>query len=91
MMSRFFHNQRNNLASLCLQFVHLSFSEDLMKAVVENADPALMVAGMLQGVFELTTGKGSTYDYTRSDDGTLTVTVKVMEAEDVELQKQEGQ
>ena len=71
--------------------VHLSFSEDLMKAVVENAEPALMVAGMMQGVFELTTGKGSTYDYTRSDDGTITVTVKVMKAEDVELQKQEGQ
>lgn len=71
--------------------VHLSFSDDLMKAVVENADPTLMVAGMLQGIFELATGKGSTYDYTRSDDGTLTVTVKVMKAEDVELQKQEEQ
>jgi hypothetical protein len=69
--------------------VHLSFSEDLMKAVVENADPALMVAGLLQGIFELATGKGSTYDYIRSDDGTITVTVKVMKAEDVELQKQE--
>jgi len=65
--------------------VHLSFSDDLMKAVVENADPALMVAGLLQGIFELATGKGSTYDYIRSDDGTLNITVKVMKAEDVEL------
>jgi hypothetical protein len=56
--------------------VHLSFSDDLMKVVVENADPALMVAGLLQGIFELATGKESICEYTRREDGTLEVSVK---------------
>jgi len=43
---------------------------------VENGSPPPMVAGMLQGIFELQVGKNSLCSYERGDDGTLSVSVR---------------
>jgi hypothetical protein len=48
-------------------------TDGAMEAVVENASPTLLVAGMLQGSFELATGTDSTCEYARGGDGTLAV------------------
>ncbi|MBN1289652.1 MAG: hypothetical protein JXA49_08460 [Actinobacteria bacterium] len=56
--------------------VQFILGDDLMQAVVENADPPLMVAGMLEGFFELITVKKSTSEYIAGDDGTLEIRVK---------------
>jgi hypothetical protein len=44
---------------------------DRLEAAVENASPYLLVAGILQGVFELVTGSESNCEYSREEDGTL--------------------
>jgi hypothetical protein len=49
---------------------------DGMDAMVENASPQLLVAGMLQGIFELLSESESDCGYRRGEDGTLEVTVK---------------
>jgi hypothetical protein len=49
---------------------------DGLEAVVENASPYLLVAGMLQGIYELLSGNESLCDYKRGEDGTLEVTIK---------------
>jgi hypothetical protein len=46
-----------------------------MKAVVENAIAPLLLTGILQGIYELTTGDRSAVEYDMADDGTLRVTV----------------
>ena len=43
--------------------------------VVENASPSLLVAGIMQGIYELITGNTSSYDLDRDGDGTLRMTV----------------
>lgn len=49
---------------------------DSLEAVVENAVPPLLVAGMLQGIYELLSGRASTCRYGRGDDGTLAVEIE---------------
>lgn len=56
--------------------VRYDLGEERLDAAVENASPPLMVAGILQGIFELATGRESTSEYLRKEDGTLQVTVK---------------
>jgi hypothetical protein len=56
--------------------VEYNMSDDTFTAVVENASPPLMVAGILQGIFEAIYEKESAIEYVRDDDGTLTVSVK---------------
>ncbi|MBN2169180.1 MAG: hypothetical protein JW738_08040 [Actinobacteria bacterium] len=56
--------------------VQFILGDDLMQAVVENADPPLMVAGMLEGFFELITVKKSESEYIQSNDGTLEIRIK---------------
>ena len=45
---------------------------------MKNAIDHFLVAGMLQGVFELVSGGKSTCECMRGEDGTLTVTVKAV-------------
>jgi len=45
---------------------------------VENAIAHFLVAGMLQGAFELVSGGKSTCECMWGEDGTLTVTVKAV-------------
>lgn len=49
---------------------------DGLDAAVDNASPPLLVAGMLQGIFELLSGSESDLTYRRGEDGTLEVNVK---------------
>ncbi|RJP28459.1 MAG: hypothetical protein C4536_12315 [Actinobacteria bacterium] len=49
---------------------------DALDAVVENASPPLLVAGMLQGIFELLSGSESDCEYRRNEDATLEVAVR---------------
>lgn len=56
--------------------VQFIMGDDLMQAVVENADPPLMVVGMLEGFFELITVKKSESEYSLGDDGTLEIMIK---------------
>jgi hypothetical protein len=49
---------------------------DGLNAVVDNASPPLMVAGMLQGIYELLSGNESNIDYRRGGDGTLEVSIR---------------
>jgi len=58
--------------------VQFDMNDDAFSAVVENASPPLMVAGILQGIFEAKSDRESTCDYKRGDDGTLTVSVKAL-------------
>jgi hypothetical protein len=58
--------------------VQYDLSDAAIDAVVENASPPLMVAGMLQGIFEATTGRESACEYVRGDDGTLLVKIKAV-------------
>lgn len=58
--------------------VQFDMSDNAFAAVVENARPPLMVAGILQGIFEARSESESTCDYKRGDDGTLTVSVKAL-------------
>jgi hypothetical protein len=51
--------------------VKFDISGDTFTAIVDNAIPPLLVAGMLQGIFELITGKGSIIEYERDASGTL--------------------
>lgn len=50
--------------------------DDRMEARVDNAQPALFVAGLLQGMFELRSGGDSTSAYTLGEDGTLEVSIE---------------
>ena len=56
--------------------VRFELSRDRLEAVVENAIPPLLVAGMMQGIFELLTGKGSSCSYERDGAGSLRLTVE---------------
>ena len=58
--------------------VQFDMSDDALAATVENASPPLMVAGILQGIFEASTAKESSIEHTRGDDGTLKVSVKTL-------------
>ena len=50
--------------------------DDHMDARVDNAQPALFVTGLLQGIFELRSGRDSTSAYALSEDGTLEVNIE---------------
>jgi hypothetical protein len=50
--------------------------DGVMEAVVENSPLPLLVAGKLQGLFELQASGGSVCEYRREADGTLVVTVR---------------
>lgn len=56
--------------------VSYDLRSDGLDAVVENASPTLLVAGMLQGIFELLRGGQSACEYRLRDEGTLEVAVK---------------
>ncbi len=56
--------------------VELDTGVESMDIRVENGSPPPMVAGFLQGVFELLTGKDSLCSYELGGDGTLSVAVK---------------
>jgi hypothetical protein len=58
--------------------VQFDMSDNALAAVVENASPPFMVAGILQGIFEAATVKKSACEYVRGDDGILTVSVKAL-------------
>ena len=60
--------------------VALDLGEDRLKARVENAILPLLLAGILQGIFELDRGVESDCEYSRGEDGTLEVTVSTREA-----------
>lgn len=49
---------------------------DSMLITAENAAPPLLVAGILQGIYELKTGSDSTCDSDLGDDGVLAVTMR---------------
>jgi len=53
--------------------VEFDLDRGSLEAVVENALPPLLVAGMLQGIFELIAGKDSKCSYERDGSGTLTL------------------
>ncbi len=55
--------------------VRFDLKREVLEAVVENALPPLLVAGMLQGIFELAAGRESSCAYERSGDGTLSVKI----------------
>jgi len=55
--------------------VELDLGDKRMKAVVENASLPMLVAGILQGIFELISGSESDCQYSWSEDGTLELTV----------------
>ena len=57
--------------------VDFDISDGGIDATVENALPHLLVAGLLQGIFELLSGKGSSLSYDYDDRGTLTVNAKI--------------
>jgi hypothetical protein len=54
--------------------VHYEVHKASMQTVVENAIPPLLVAGMLQGIYELITAKESHCEYHR-EEGTLSINV----------------
>ncbi|MBN2025899.1 MAG: hypothetical protein JW854_03995 [Actinobacteria bacterium] len=56
--------------------VSFDISEGGIQATVENALPHLLVVGLLQGIFELFSGKGSDLSYDYNDRGTLTLNAK---------------
>lgn len=56
--------------------VSFDLSEEGMQAVVENAIVPLLLAGMLQGIYELVTGSRSSVDYRMDNNGTFHVKVK---------------
>jgi hypothetical protein len=58
--------------------VSYDLRSDGLDAVVENASPTLLVAGMLRGIFELLSGSESACEYRRRDDGTLEVAIKAL-------------
>ena len=55
--------------------VEFDLDDNRTKAVVENASLPMLVAGILQGIFELISGVESDCEYSWSEDGTLEVTV----------------
>src|SRR5690606_23413346 len=55
--------------------VDLDLANERLDVVVENASPSLLVAGIMQGIYELITGNTSSYDLDRDGDGTLRMTV----------------
>lgn len=56
--------------------VRFDLGGDRLEAVVENALPPLLVAGMLQGIFDLLRGEGSRCSYERDGGGTLSLTAE---------------
>ncbi|NPV58315.1 MAG: hypothetical protein HPY75_01480 [Actinobacteria bacterium] len=56
--------------------VDFKLSRDGVTAVVENAVPPLLVAGMLQGIYDLFSGGASSIDFQREADGTLRVEIR---------------
>ncbi len=56
--------------------VHFNLTREGVRAEVENAVPPLLVAGMIQGIFDLVSGGASTCDFQRGSDGTLQVEIK---------------
>ncbi len=56
--------------------VEFEFRKEGLDAVVDNASPHLLVAGMLQGIFEALTGDKSSCGYVLEKDGSLAVSVK---------------
>jgi len=56
--------------------VNFDVSADGMEATVDNALPHLLVAGLLQGINDLLSGKSSSLSYEFDDRGTLTMTAK---------------
>lgn len=56
--------------------VRLVQNDQFLEAVVENADPPLMVVGLLEGIFELVTGRDAITEYARDDIGTLEVKIE---------------
>jgi len=55
--------------------VTFDLTRDRLDAVVENASPSLVIAGIMQGVFELVARTASTYEFELDGEGTLSVTV----------------
>ncbi|RJP34674.1 MAG: hypothetical protein C4536_02435 [Actinobacteria bacterium] len=55
--------------------VSYELGDDRLRAVVENARPPLMVAGILYGIFELLTERAGEIDYSLRDGGDLEVEV----------------
>jgi len=58
--------------------VQFDMSDNALAAAVENASPPLMVAGILQGIYEAKSDRESTCDYKRGDDGTLSVSIQAL-------------
>lgn len=58
--------------------VNYDLRSDGLDAVVENASPTLLLAGMLQGIFELMSGRESACEYRLREEGTLEVAVKAL-------------
>ena len=55
--------------------VTLDLEKNKLEAIVENTSLPLLVVGILQGIFELISGFESDCEYSRSEDGTLEVSV----------------
>jgi hypothetical protein len=55
--------------------VRFELGEGGLRAEVENASPYLMVTGLIKGIYEAVTGRGSECDYRLTDDGTLFIEV----------------
>ncbi len=58
--------------------VNFDTSAGGMEATVDNALPHLLVAGLLQGICELLSGKSSSLSYEHDERGTLTLTAKTL-------------
>jgi hypothetical protein len=56
--------------------VRFDLERDKLEAVVENAIPTMLVAGMLQGIFELIAGGDSQCSYEHDGSGTLALSVE---------------
>ncbi|RJP30259.1 MAG: hypothetical protein C4536_10570 [Actinobacteria bacterium] len=56
--------------------VQVVLREDSLEATVNNASPPLLVAGILQGFFELNSGSGSSCQYDKGENGTLNVEIR---------------
>jgi hypothetical protein len=56
--------------------VEYEVNDARLEAVVENARPPLLVAGILYGIFELLSGRESGIDYDLHDDGSLHIRVE---------------
>lgn len=58
--------------------VSYDLRSDGLDAVVENASPTLLLAGMLQGIFELLSDRESACEYRLREEGTLEIAIRAL-------------